>query len=74
MACSGHSPVCPNDHVTYYYSFECMCCELIWWFRSPGCFVRDMVMYVNESLQEVHCGCTFKYEFTLWAYFGIATL
>ena len=24
------------------------------------------------SLQEVHCGCTFKYEFTLWVYFGIA--
>ena len=23
------------------------------------------------SLQEEQCGCTFKYEFTLWAYFGI---
>ena len=27
------------------------------------------------SLQEVYCGwCTFKYEITLWAYFGIVNL
>ena len=35
------------------------------------CVCLCVCLCARVSLQEVHCGCMFKYEVTLWAYFGI---